>query len=231
MIQVYFLFFERDNLTSLSSIINGKLYKLSIWFASNSLIQNTDKSHNVLFHRARLQQTIINTNLSNISLKRVNFTKFLSFIIDEKKYLRILGLGCHVGMTYAGAFGYSDDIALVAPSIYRLKEMVNVCEQFAHEYHISFNPSKSKLMSFNLSRPLGTPIFLNGQKVEVVDHDFHVGNYVATDLRDINITKHVCDLYQRSNNVISDFNACDSVTLDALHQTYCMHMYGCELWN
>ena len=109
--------------------------------------------------------------------------------------------------------------------------MVNVCEQFAHEYHISFNPSKSKLMSFNLSRPLGTLIFLNGQKVEVVDHDSHLGNYVATDLRDINITKHVCDLYQRSNNVISDFNACDSVTLDALHQNYCMHIYGCKLWN
>ena len=56
-------------------------------------------------------------------------------------------------------------------------------------------------------------------------------HYIATDLRDINITKHVCDLYQRSNKVISDFNACDSVTLDALHQTYCMHMGGCELWN
>ena len=145
--------------------------------------------------------------------------------------MKQLCLGCHVGMTYAGAFGYADDIALVAPSIYCLKEMINVCEQFAHEYHISFTLSKSKLMSFNLSTPLGTPIFLNGQKVEVVDHDSHLGNYVATDLRDINITKHVCHLYQRSSNVISDFNACDSVTLDALHQNYCMHMYGCELWN
>ena len=109
--------------------------------------------------------------------------------------------------------------------------MVNVCEQFDHEYHISFNPSKSKLMSFNLSRPLGTLIFLNGQKVEVVDHDSHLGNYVATDLRDINITKHVCALYQRSNNVISDTNACDSVTLDALHQTYCMHNCICMVVN
>ena len=145
--------------------------------------------------------------------------------------MKQLGLGCQVSMTYAGAFGYADDIALIAPSIYCLKEMVNVCEQFAHAYHISFNPSKSKLMSFNLSRPLGTPIFQNGQKVEVVDHDSHLGNYVGTDLRDMNRTKHVCDLYQRSNNVISDFIACDSVTLDALHQTYDMHMYGCELWN
>ena len=79
-------------------------------------------------------------------------------------------------------------------------------------------------MSFNLSRLLGTPIFLNGQKVEVVDNDSHLGNHVTTDLRDINITKHVCNLYQRSNNVISDFIACYSVTLDALHQTYFMHI-------
>ena len=86
-------------------------------------------------------------------------------------------------------------------------------------------------MSFNLRRPLGTHIFMNSQKVEVVDNDSNLGNYVATDLRDINITKHVCDLYQCSNNAISDFNACDSVTLNALHQTYYMHMYGCELWN
>ena len=88
--------------------------------------------------------------------------------------------------------GYADDIGLVAPSIYFLIEMVNICEQLAHEYHIRFNQSKSKLTSFNLSRPLGTPIFLNGQNVEVVDNDSHLGNYVATDLRDINITKHVC---------------------------------------
>ena len=41
----------------------------------------------------------------------------------------------------------------------------------------------------------------------------------------------MCDLYQRSNWVISDFRVCDSETLDRLHMTYCMHMYGCELWD
>ena len=39
-----------------------------------------------------------------------------------------------------------------------------------------------------------------------------------------NIFANVCDLYQRSNLLISDFKVCDS-------QTYCMHMYGSELWN
>ena len=31
--------------------------------------------------------------------------------------------------------------------------------------------------------------------------------------------------------LISLFRSCDSETLDRLHKTYCMHMYGCELWN
>ena len=38
-------------------------------------------------------------------------------------------------------------------------------------------------------------------------------------------------MYQRSNLLISQFRSCDSETLDRLHKTYCMHMYGCELWN
>ena len=44
---------------------------------------------------------------------------------------------------------------------------------------------------------------------------------------------HVCDLYQRSFSIISDFRVCDSRTIDGLHQTYCMqlHVYGCELLN
>ena len=141
--------------------------------------------------------------MNGVKQRGVISSLLLTLYIDQLfQRFKQLGLGCHVSMTYAGAFGYADDIVLVAPSIYCLKEMVDICKQFAHEYHISFRPSKSKLMSFNVSRPLATHIFLNGRKkVEVVDNDSHLGNYVVTDLRDINITKHVCDLYQRSNNV------------------------------
>ena len=58
--------------------------KLSIWLASNKLTLNIEKSHYVIFHRARLKQSNINITLSNISLERVTFTKFLGVIIDEK---------------------------------------------------------------------------------------------------------------------------------------------------
>ena len=71
------VFLERNNLNSLSTIINEKLNKLSIWLASNKLTLNIEKSHYVIFHRVRLKQSNINISLSNISLERVTFTKFL----------------------------------------------------------------------------------------------------------------------------------------------------------
>ena len=54
---------------------------------------------------------------------------------------------------------------------------------------------------------------------------------MATDIADRNMIANVCDLYQRSNLLISDFRVCDSIDLDSLHKIYCMHMYGSELWN
>ena len=63
------VFLKGDNLNSLSTVIHKEL-------ASNKLTLNTDKLHYVIFHRAQLKQTKIELNLSNISLKRVRFTKY-----------------------------------------------------------------------------------------------------------------------------------------------------------
>ena len=64
-------------------------------------------------------------------ISQLLFTLYIDQLFQR---LKQLGLWCHVGMTYAGAFGYADDIALVAPSIYCLKEMVNICEQLRRPY-------------------------------------------------------------------------------------------------
>ena len=57
-------------------------------------------------------------------------------------------MGCHVGLKYTGAFGYADDIALVARSLSSLKQMIQICEQFAESHSITFNPLKTKLIVF-----------------------------------------------------------------------------------
>ena len=138
------------------------------------------------------------------------------------------GLGCQVGLTYAGAFGYADDIALVSTSIYDFKKMISIfCESYAQDYHITFNPAKSQLLCFKVSSSETYPIYLNGTPVTVVNKDKHLGNTLSTDIYDGNIISNVCEFYQRSNSVvISDFNICDTKTLDKVHSTFCVHMYG-----
>ena len=69
---------------------------------------------------------------------------FTLYIDSLSLLLKQLGLGCHVGLTYAGPFGYADDIALVhvAPSLHCFKKMISICETYANKYSISINPSK-----------------------------------------------------------------------------------------
>ena len=104
-------------------------------------------------------------------------------------------------------------------------------EEFANEYQNDFNPTKSNLICFNANIDHTPHIILNGQPVSVVLKDKHLGNYISSSINDRHIIENTCDLYQRSNLLISQFRPCNSETLDRLHVTYCMHMYGCELWN
>ena len=59
--------------------------------------------------------------------------------------LRQSKLGCYVGDIFMGAFAYADDVALLAQIIMALNKLINVGLYFAREYHVLFNPIKSKL--------------------------------------------------------------------------------------
>ena len=88
------------------------------------------------------------------------------------------------GPTFAGAFGYADDVALIA-----LKKMISVCESYAERHHIIFNPTKSKLLCYNVDPSSLGPIYmyLNNQSISIISHDKHLGNYITTDIHDRNI--------------------------------------------
>ena len=45
--------------------------------------------------------------------------------------LRDAGIGCHLAGTYLGAYGYADDVTLLAPTREGLQIMLNICEKFA----------------------------------------------------------------------------------------------------
>ena len=52
------------------------------------------------------------------------FTLYIDMLFIR---LQDLGLGCHVGQIFAGSFGYADDVALVAPTLYAMAKIIKVC--------------------------------------------------------------------------------------------------------
>ena len=77
-------------------------------------------------------------------------------------------------------------------SVSSLKQMMKICEQLAESHSITFNLRKTKFLCFNMKpESVLPPIYLNGEKVSIVEHEKHLGNYVATDIADRNMISNV----------------------------------------
>ena len=151
-------------------------------------------------------------------LSPILFSMYIDCLLEK---LKESGLGCHVGRTFAGTFAYADDIALISPSLSGLCQMIQICEQYAMEYSIVFNPVISKLMCFNsvsFDKPYLT---LCGKPVNVVDNDLHLGNRIYNNIYTQCSNSMISDFNRRSNQVKACFRICDSFTLSNLHSTFC----------
>ena len=127
-------------------------------------------------------------------------------------------VGCCVDNIFAGAFGYADDIVLLAPSADALKIMYSICEAYAYEFSILLNPRKSKLMCFNVNVD-NLDVTLCGEKVIYVGETY-LGVSLNSDITDRVITQTVCSFYQKGNQVIANYSMLDSFSRCKLHAIF-----------
>ena len=64
--------------------LNNELHKVSTWLDANKLSINTKKTHFMVFHRSRIKTNDVNVIMQQNIIERVNSTKFLGLIIDDK---------------------------------------------------------------------------------------------------------------------------------------------------
>ena len=50
-------------------------------------------------------------------------------------------------LDFMGAMCYADDLTIISPSRRYMEIMLQICEDFATEYHVKFNSTKSILMT------------------------------------------------------------------------------------
>ena len=80
---------------------------------------------------------------------------------------------------------YADDLVLTAPSASALRKMLTICDNYASDFHMSFNASKSKY-DFSCLRPLLSDcnFKIGGKVIEFVSSYSHLGHVVTDSLDD-----------------------------------------------
>ena len=95
------------------------------------------------------------------------FTLYLYGLIQK---LNHSGIGCHIGRTYCGVFGYADDLAIVSPTLCGLREMIEICEEYASEMDF-YSTKKSILLCYNMLLDVTPVVYLCDAIVDVVDSE------------------------------------------------------------
>ena len=115
------------------------------------------------------------------------------------------GYRCYVGHQFTDALAYPDDIVLLSPSLYGLKQKLQICEEFSIEFDIMFNPGKSKMLIFN-GRNDTPPLMMNNAVIPISSTEKHIGNVLGGNYTEGSIIKAVNELYISSNRISSEFS-------------------------
>ena len=78
------VFIEGYEYDKMIEILNKEMKKIDTWLECNGLVINTDKTHYMVFHRAKLKSTNKDIYIRDIKIKRVTSVKFLGLIIDDQ---------------------------------------------------------------------------------------------------------------------------------------------------
>ena len=69
------------------------------------------------------------------------------------RILRDSKIGCMYNNEYMGIFAYADDISVLCLILSGIQKMLQICEEYAFNYKITFNATKSQLLYFSFFRP------------------------------------------------------------------------------
>jgi hypothetical protein len=137
---------------------------------------------------------------------------------------------------------YADDFVLIAPTPSAMKKMLTICEEFAIEYNVLFNASKSECIYFHpKSRPnfllhkydiTGLNFTINDSNIEFVDNYKHLGHVISSEQTDdTDISEKRAVFIGQANNVLCYFAKLSAKVKYQLFISYCTSFFGSELWR
>jgi len=139
--------------------------------------------------------------------------------------LRKLGIGCKLFDVYYGCLLYADDILLLSHSVNAMGRMLAICDQFAVEFDLKFNTSKSLAMRIGNRYSVDcAPFTLSGGQLKFTSQVKYLGVYlVAAKCFTTTVSHLKVNFFRVFNCIYSRSKAASSeiVTVQLL-KTYCL---------
>ena len=144
-----------------------------------------------------------------------------------------------MGPNFVGALACADDIVLIAPTPTALRKLLSICERYARDYCISFNPLKTKCLVIipRERRDLFVHVdnlvfYIDDKPISIVKSFSHLSHLINSNLSDDDdIIKQRNIFIGQINNNLCYFKNLHSHVQYKLFQSFCTSFYGCELWQ
>lgn len=172
--------------------------------------------------------------LTSVRQGSVSSPFYFAVYLDElSKLLSGCGVGCRIGGTIVNHFCFADDVVLLTTSITALKILLKICEDYASDHDLTFNPGKTVCQAFcehgfDMTMPL---IKLCGQTLQWKDAVRYLGFDINCRKREEDeLVRRKCELYPRANLLKNRFSSCTLPVKKFLFQTFFSNIYCNSVW-
>ena len=142
------------------------------------------------------------------------------------------GVGCYILSVFLAALIYADDVALLAPSMKGLCNLLDASYEYCVDWDICLNPKKSKLMYFGKDcNDLFIPS-INGSAIEWVDSCNYLGVCLISGPRfKCSFLDRIKKFYKSANAIFRIDGRSDDLIMLSLVETHCVPIltYGIEI--
>ena len=141
-----------------------------------------------------------------------------------------------MALTNYNIIGYADDLIIMSPSQSGLQFLLDMVFNHLSNLDLSINTVKSKVIIFNRkgkkdqSRSLN--FYINGREIEIVDNIKYLGIILCHDLSNkLDIERQSKAFLKQSFGFLRKFGTFPLDLKIFLFKTYCLSMFGSDLWS
>ena len=122
---------------------------------------------------------------------------------------------------------------MLVPTKHAMSLMLKICSEFSKTFVLIFNADKCKCIHFpcSSSKSEKLQICFDGKTLPNTSIECHLGNIIGPNIMNSRIKRSTDDLYMRTNQLLSSFGFIKGNVKRKLLNSFCMAVYGSQLWD